>query len=402
MWSLVDNLFLEKKLKPVKTVQPVLYPEPYHVGLLVREEDALASSVKHLSDIINKLLIAKIDKDTWHKIGEKYAELSYLLISSAEKIYNGIDSKYEKEMKALDRQINASFLKWLLENYALLINSPYFPAPVMVHHIPHYLAAKKHAKLALIVIDGLNYSQWKQLKAVLSEQDSGLLYDETTVFAWIPTVTAVSRQTLFAGKIPWEFADAINITSKEKAAWQEFWQSNGLHTSYVQYIIGLGKKKYEASREFNQPKTKVLGIVIDLVDKLAHRALLGNKGQFAALKIWLQNKYLLNMITGLLDGNFAIYITSDHGNKESVGVGRVADGVLADLKGQRVRVYDSKILLDSNLKEETSYAWQPPGMPAEYYLMLAKSNYAYINKGEIALCHGGISIEEVLVPFISM
>lgn len=146
----------------------------------------------------------------------------------------------------------------------------------------------------------------------------------------------------------------------------------------------------------------MLGIIIDLVDKLTHNALLGNNGLSAEIKIWMRDKYLLNMITDLLDESFAVYIASDHGNKESVGIGRVSDGVLADLKGQRVRVYDSKILLGSNLNDEKSYVWKPPGMPEKYHLMLAKSNYAYINKGETSICHGGISIEEVLVPFIKV
>lgn len=397
LWSLVDNLFLEKKLKPIKTTKQDLYSKTYIAGLIIKEDDNLINSANYLFNSINKLLSEKINKNVWLNLSEKYAELSLLAISN-EVISDG----YKKEIKELDIRINTQFLEWLLQNYALLINMPHLPSPVMVHHIPHYFASKKHNKLVLIVIDGMNYCQWKQIKYILSAQDTELLFDEKAVFSWIPTTTSISRQAIFSGKIPAEFALSITTTNKEKSEWQEFWQNSGIHTSYVQYIKGLGKKKYKNLKEFNNPKTKVMGIVIDIIDKLTHNALLGNKGLSTEIKTWMHSNYLLNIITELLEDKFEIYITSDHGNKESIGIGKVHDGVLADLKGQRVRLYESEALLDNSFNDNTSYVWECPGIPENYLIMFAKHNYAYINKDESAICHGGMSMEEVVVPFIKI
>jgi hypothetical protein len=397
LWSLVDNLFLEKKLKPIKTKKPDLYSKTYIAGLIIKEDDNLIDSANYLFSSTNKLLSEKINKNVWLNISEKYAELSLLAISN-----EVISNDYKKEIKELDIRINAQFLEWLLQNYAMLINMPHLPSPVMVHHIPHYFASKKHNKLALIVIDGMNYCQWKQIKYILSAQDAELLFDEKAVFSWIPTITSISRQAIFSGKIPDEFALSITTTNKEKSEWQEFWQNSGIHTSYVQYIKGLGKKKYKNLKEFNNPKTKVMGIVIDIIDKLTHNALLGNKGLSTEIKTWMHSNYLLNIITELLEDKFEIYITSDHGNKESIGIGKVHDGVLADLKGQRVRLYEGKALLDNSFNDNTSYVWKCPGIPENYHIMFAKHNYAYINKDESAICHGGMSMEEVVVPFIKI
>lgn len=397
LWSLVDNLFLEKKLKPIKTTKPILYSKTYYPGLLIKEDDNLINSANYLFSSINKLLSEKINKNVLFDISEKYAELSLLAISN-EVISDG----YKKEIKELDIRINAQFLEWLLQNYALLINMPHLPSPVMVHHIPHYFVSKKHNKLALIVIDGMNYCQWKQIKYLLSTQDNQLLFDEKAVFSWIPTITSISRQAIFSGKIPDEFAMSITTTNREKGEWQEFWQNNGIHPSYVQYVKGLGKKKYKNLKEFNNPKTKIMGIVIDIIDKLTHNALLGNKGLSTEIRTWMQSKYLLNIITEFLEDNFEIYITSDHGNKESIGVGKAHDGVLADLKGQRARLYESKALLDNSFDNNISYVWKCPGIPENYHIMFAKHNYAYINKDESAICHGGMSMEEVVIPFIKI
>lgn len=397
LWSLVDNLFLEKKLKPIKTTKPILYSKTYYPGLLIKEDDNLINSANYLFRSINNLLSKKINKNVWFDISDKYAELSLLMVSN--EIFS---DKFKKEIKDLDKLINIRFLEWILQNYALLINMPYLPSPVMIHHIPHYFASKKYNKLALIVMDGMNYCQWKQMKYLLSIQDNQLLFDEKAVFSWIPTITPISRQAIFSGKIPDEFAMSITTTYKEKGKWQEFWQNNDIHPSYVQYVKGLGKKKYKNLKEFNNPKTKIMGIVIDIIDKLTHNALLGNKGLSTEIKTWMQSKYLLDILIELLDDKFEIYITSDHGNKESIGVGKVRDGVLADLKGQRVRLYESEILLKGNLDQNMSYTWKCPGIPKKYQIMFAKNNYAYINKDESAICHGGVSIEEIVVPFIKI
>lgn len=397
LWSLVDNLFLENKLKTVKTSKPVLYEKTYHSGLLISEEGNLINSVNHLFISIKNLLAKNIDESLWLSLSEKYAELLFLGIEN-----EIICDNYKNEFKELESCINTKFTEWILQNYALLINMPYLPLPLMVHHIPHYLAAKNDNKFALIILDGMNYCQWKQIKFILLADDTELLFDEKAVFSWIPTITTVSRQAIFSGKIPKDFAESIMTTNKEKGKWQEFWRNNGIHKSYVQYIKGLGKKEYRSFKDFHNPKTKVMGIVIDIIDKLTHNALLGNKGLSAEIRTWMQTKYLLNIISELLDDNFEIYITSDHGNKQCIGIGNVADGVLADLKGQRVRIYNSETLLTNNINNNISYTWNCPGIPEKYYIMFAKSDFAYVTKDECAVSHGGISIEEVVVPFIKV
>ena len=74
-------------------------------------------------------------------------------------------------------------------------------------------------KIALIVIDGLSLDQWVVLRETLSEQQSQLKFRENAVFAWIPTITSVSRQSLFAGKLPLYFPASINTTAKESYLW---------------------------------------------------------------------------------------------------------------------------------------------------------------------------------------
>ena len=80
----------------------------------------------------------------------------------------------------------------------ILANLPYHPRPVMVHHVPRFLADRfvptskgGDTKQALVVVDGLALDQWISLRDSLR---SACDCEESAVFAWVPTLTSISRQ----------------------------------------------------------------------------------------------------------------------------------------------------------------------------------------------------------------
>jgi len=131
----------------------------------------------------------------------------------------------------------------MLDRYGSLYNLPYHHQPVMVHHIPRFLAVertrKKLSKIALLVLDGLACDQWLLLKRHLEASDAKWRFQETTAFAWVPTVTSVTRQTIFAGEAPLFFPDSLGTTAKEKAHWQRFWENEGLQRGSVELVTSL-------------------------------------------------------------------------------------------------------------------------------------------------------------------
>ena len=108
----------------------------------------------------------------------------------------------------LRAEVDRAFLAWIERRYAGLHNQPPDP-PVMVHHVPRHLARRiedgSEDKVALVVVDGLALDQWIVLRDVLAEQRPRLRFREGAVFAWVPTITSVSRQAIFAGKPPFYF-----------------------------------------------------------------------------------------------------------------------------------------------------------------------------------------------------
>ncbi len=131
----------------------------------------------------------------------------------------------------------------MIQRYGSLYNLPYHQQPVMVHQISRFLAVerirKKLPKIALLVLDGLASISGLCCERVWRLADPALRFQESTAFAWVPTLTSVTRQSIFAGEPPLYFPDSIETTSKERSHWLRFWEDQGLQRSGVELVTSL-------------------------------------------------------------------------------------------------------------------------------------------------------------------
>ncbi len=339
----------------------------------------------------------------WFRFGYAYAEISVL----EHELGSGLSSDVRERIESLRLSVDPAFLTWVQDRFAGLHNQPPVP-PAMLHHIPRALARKvsdsREQKVAFLLVDGLALDQWIVLRDVLQSQRHKLRFRESAVFAWIPTITSVSRQAAFAGKPPIYFPASINTTNKEQYLWTQFWADQGLTGHAVTYAKGLGDSNIDKVRELlSYPKIRVAGLVIDKVDKIMHGMELGAAGMHNQVRQWAMQGFMSDLIDILLDQGFQIFLSSDHGNVEAKGCGRPAEGAVADIRGERVRVY-SDDLLRSAVKERFPDAieWPSFGLPDDYCALLAPPRKAFIRAGETIVGHGGISIEELIVPLIQI
>ena len=254
-----------------------------------------------------------------------------------------------------------------------------------------------------MVVDGMSLDQWVTVRNSLKNQRKSLSVKEDAVFAWVPTLTSVSRQAIFAARPPIFFPGSIDTTNSEEAHWRQFWDSQGIVRQDVIYRRGLGEKGSEAVLDelINPAKTRVIGLVIDKIDKIMHGMQLGAPGMHNQVKLWCDGGCLLNFIDRLLVNGFDVWLTSDHGNRESVDIGSPAEGAIAEIRGERVRVYQSEDLR-SRVAEKfaTAIKWEPVGLPVDYLPLVASESTAFVQNGARIVGHGGISLEEVIVPLI--
>lgn len=277
----------------------------------------------------------------------------------------------------------------------------------MPHHIPRYMARQmtgNNQKAALLVLDGLSLDQWITLKKTLQTQLPDLELHESGIFSWIPTLTSVSRQALFAGKPPLYFPASINNTGKESNLWTNFWIDQGFKENEIIYKKGLDEGNIGRLDEtLTRHGTRIAGLIIDKIDKIIHGMELGASGMHNQLEQWAKQGYPAKIINLLLERRYIIYLTSDHGNIEAIGCGRPTEGEIADQRGERARIYPDEIPREKiRALYPGSISWPAIGLPDNYLALLAPGGAAFIKNNERAVCHGGISLEEVITPLVKI
>lgn len=330
----------------------------------------------------------------WLDFAKKWAELTALSIATTNKpaVYDSIQKK-----------VNDSFVSWQKEHYQYLLSLPSNP-PVMLHQIiravERRLFDKTNGRFALIVVDGLALNQWMGIRSFL---ENDFAVNTGACFAWIPTLTSISRQALFSGKAPMSFSSSISTTSKEETLWQQAWESFGIKKTDVFYKKNLGSGEAQEVLDMITPRTKICGLVINMVDNIIHGIQLGNAGIHNQLSQWMSAGYLNALLSGLLEMGFDIILTSDHGNIDCTGIGRPQDSALSEQHGERIRIYsDQSLLAHAHVKCPQAFDIKPVGLPTGMFPMSLPYNQAFATVGERLVAHGGNSLEEVIVPLIQI
>jgi hypothetical protein len=414
----IDNLFLEGKLTPVEAKGIEVDAGSWvRSGIATSGVDDDELRISRLFGLVEKELpTAEARYSDWTAFALKWAELSALIHGEPRMNTNKHESEKGNSCElvsirgskflAVQNQINDLFYQWLVHNYSSLINLP--PTnPAMLHHVPRRLARdiedSGSSRAALIVVDGLALDQWVTIRQLLQKRDANLVMRESATFAWIPTLTSVSRQSIFSGKPPLYFPSSINSTNSEEKLWKQFWEGHGLSRLDVAYQRGLGDGDAVGVLDsaIHPGKTKVVGLVVDKVDKIMHGMQLGSAGMHNQIKQWCHAGFLSAMVGQLLDYGYEVWLTADHGNIQCDGKGRPSEGVIAETRGERVRVYPTPELRAQVAGAfPFAHEWQPVGLPADYFPLVAGGRDAFVNPGDAIVGHGGVAIEEVIVPLV--
>jgi hypothetical protein len=144
-------------------------------------------------------------------------------------------------------------------------------------------------------------------------------------------------------------------------------------------------------------------LVVDTVDEIIHGAVLGKQGVATQIANWCESGFVTRLLQYLLDQGFQVYLTADHGNAEAKGVGRINQGVSADLRGERVRTYRNETTIAETVTANPdTLRVNVPGLPADFMPLFARGRGAFVPKGDQVVVHGGMSLEELIVPFVKV
>jgi hypothetical protein len=198
----IDNLFLEGLLHSVTHEHGHALSKTWvSIGVRTDPSEDRSRRLTKLVESLQASIPAEDAKHTaWFHFARGWAELK---VMSNEDCGLSSSDALSVRIGELTRMVDARFARWVQRRFPGLTQLPPVP-PVMVHHIPRFLAhsvlstqsSPLPAKLALLVLDGLALDQWLIVREMLSERQPGFRFQEQTIFAWIPSPPSRGRPFL--------------------------------------------------------------------------------------------------------------------------------------------------------------------------------------------------------------
>lgn len=393
-------------VEPVGVEKPEQLPAWARAGVLGEGEDGRRRRIAELVADLDERLAGMEEAGRWAEwqaIARVWAELSALSSDAG----MGAQVSDVEAVSALRDRLDTGFEGWLVGHYAPS-GGQALPTPHHVHHIPHYLAYEwrqgRSDRVALLVLDGMSLSDWSLIGATWRVRRPRWRFQEQSVLAQIPTITAISRQALVSGLRPMDFAATIGTTAAEPALWRAFWAREEVPARACEYVrLALDRDEAPA---LPVGAARMLCLVDYSIDEITHGASLGAADVVASLGIWLDqvSPRLEAMIDLLLVHGFTVYIGSDHGHVEARGIGQPSEGLAVATRGGRARIYRGEHLAVS---VQSAYhgvvPWSHDGvLPDDVWVVMPGGRTAFAPLNDTVVTHGGTTIDEVVVPFVTI
>lgn len=328
------------------------------------------------------------DLESWTRIAQWWGEVRSALA--------GINPPAEDlDERAWDwwQRTDREFLKWLRDSYGSELSRSWASWPRSVDKVQLFLAKRRVAsgRILLVVLDGMGFTQWTRLRELVHPA----VYEAGGVLAMIPTLTEVSRQAIAAANFPIDFYDSIRTTSKEPQRWAAAWKAAGATAAWVR-VDGTAKSELDA---IPFGRVDAIGVVVSATDELMHSSdMLGDVGLHLALEGWSRSGVLQSLLAEAAGHGYETWLTADHGNLAVARTKNPREGDFVERNGTRARRYGSKSLRDAS--SVGGIAWDdlpgyPPGEAERLLFAPGRTGW-----GTARLSHGGLSLDEVIVPLV--
>jgi CheY-like chemotaxis protein len=330
-------------------------------------------------------------------------------------------------------EANANFAKFIIKNYESWLNDPNSERPLMSHQLlrKKLFPALTDEPTFFILIDNLRYDQWKVFEALISEHFN--VDQEMTYYSILPTTTAYARNSIFAGVMPAEIdkiqpgfwnddEDEGAKNNFEKEFLQAQLNKNRLGHVKMSYhkVIHMGQGKAVVENFNNLLHNQLNVVVFNFVDMLSHartdtemiRELAPDEAAYRSLtKSWFLHSPLNDLLKKIADKKCKLVITTDHGTIRTTRPYRIVgdrntNTNLRYKQGKNLD-YDKKNVYVSRKPEalhlprfnvSTSYVFT-----TEDYFFAYPNNYNhYVKYYKDTFQHGGISLEEMIIPYIEL
>jgi CheY-like chemotaxis protein len=362
---------------------------------------------------------------------EQWKELYQKLIFWELELEKSQDESMFEILTMQKNEANTLFFKFIERNYINWVSGKDIHAPLMSHTLFKNKVApilEENESVYFVLIDNLRYDQWKTISTLTNELFK--IESEEMYYSILPTATQYARNSLFAGLMPSE------IEKKYPKLWvgEEDEEGKNLHEEelLVENLRRMGKNykvsynkitNHNAGKKLSENLSNLNGnklnvIVYNFVDMLSHartemeiiRELADNEAAYRSItKSWFEHSPLYDILKELAHKKAKVIITTDHGTIHVKEPSRVVGdkNTNSNLRYKTGRslefikkdVFEVKNPADAFLPKQNISSSYIFAKEDKFFAYPNNYNH-YVSYYKNTFQHGGISLEEVLIPFI--
>ena len=408
-------------IKPVNPSQILLCLKKHIHEREIRSEHTNRTYREEFSDI-SYMISTAATIDEWMAIERTLSRWNLEL--------QDVDSNMRQLLNQQRVEANAAFAKFIARHYESWFTSDNRPlmSPDIFKRVL-FPMLDRGEKVFFVVIDNFRYDQWREIMPILSE--SFTVTEENLYTSILPTATQYARNAIFSGLMP------LQIQEMYPEYWVEEEEEEGKNLcekDLIQTQMDRFRKRYPFSyfkvnesdfcekitRQFRSLQTPLNVVVLNFIDMLSHsrteskmmRELCSDEAAYRSLTLsWFKHSPTYEMFKRIAALGYKVVLTTDHGTIRVQNPIPIV-GDKNTNTNLRYKVGKALCCTDKNvftIERPKQVGLPCPNVSSSYVFCTGTDFFGYPNNFNYyaqhyrdTFQHGGISMEEMLIPLVTL
>ena len=358
----------------------------------------------------------------WTDIYKKLVRWELELSATDSQMTDMLDMQKKEANNGFAKYIKKNYMDWMQGSDHPMLSNELFKTAV-------FPALKEGQRVFLVVLDNFRYDQWKML-----ERELGDLFeiDEDVYCSILPTATQYARNAIFSGLMPVQIAQMFpdlwvdedeeeGKNLNEEPLIQTQLERFRRRNTFSYHKINTSAEAERFMQQLNTLERNDLNVIVfNFIDMLSHarteskmvRELANNESAYRSITLsWFRHSVIKDLFRQLAQTNYRVILTTDHGsiranNPVKIVGDRNTNTNLRYKLGKNL-AYDAKELFV--IKDPQKAHLPAPNLSTSYVFATSDDFFAYPNNYNYYVSyyrntfqHGGISMEEMIIPLITL